>query len=701
MLVALPLCFGAAVPVHAAKTTDADLERRFNDTVRPFVKTYCIGCHGGSTPVASFDLQQFTTLQSVVRGHAHWALVLEKITSKEMPPAEAKQPSDAVRQRIINWMGEVGRNEARKHAGDPGEVLARRLSNAEYNNTIRDLTGVDLRPAREFPVDPANQAGFDNSAESLIMSPGLMDKYLQAARNVADHMVLKPNGFDFAPHPMLVETDREKYSVQRIVNFYDSQPTDFAEYFQAAWRFKHRAALGKPRATLAAIAADSKVSPKYLPMVWQALEETREDVGPLAKLQAMWRELPAPKGNQPDLARAGTIQMRDFVRKIRRHTAKLITSPTAPGLNGNSQPMIHWRNSQIAATHRDFDPTALRVEGEPPAADIIVTRGPTFGGGEAQALKKAVAEYIKERQEDPDLVVPAGQRAKYEAAFARFSSVFPDKFALRERGRFYPIDALDEGRFLSAGLHNVMGYFRDDVTLIDLILDEKGKKELDTLWEEFEFISEYTVKTHLQFVFNGGGGGRGINVPRPTFAEATTEKTIFRYRDEYLLRTAEANNPVIAQAIRDFFGSVNSSIRWVEHARVAAEPKHLEALLKFAARAYRRPIEQDEREEILAYYRELRDKSNLSHEEAMRASIVSLLVSPDFCYRIDMTETRPAASSLNAKMAAAVPTKPLSPYALASRLSYFLWSSMPDDELFARAAAGDLTKPAVLAAQVR
>ena len=135
------------------------------------------------------------------------------------------------------------------------------------------------------------------------MSPALLKKYLGAAREVGDHMVLTPDGINFSPHPMLVETDREKYAIQRIVNFYDRQPTDFADYFQAAWRFKYRAALGKPGATLAGIAAESKVSPKYLPLVWQALEQTKEEVGPLAKLQGMWRQLPSPKAGQPDVVR--------------------------------------------------------------------------------------------------------------------------------------------------------------------------------------------------------------------------------------------------------------------------------------------------------------------------------------------------------------------------------------------------------------
>ena len=215
------------------------------------------------------------------------------------PPAEA-------RQQVIDWIQAVRAEEIRKNAGDPGLVLARRLSNAEYNYTIRDLTGQDMQPTREFPVDPANPAGFDNSGESLTMSSALLNKYLQAARGVADHMVLTPDGIDFAPYPMLVETDRDKYAIQRIVDFYLRQPTDYADYFQAAWRFKYRAALGKPHATLASIAADSKVSAKYLPMVWQILHD--KDAGRAHRQAAgtCGAHLPAP-GRRP--AGCGACEM--------------------------------------------------------------------------------------------------------------------------------------------------------------------------------------------------------------------------------------------------------------------------------------------------------------------------------------------------------------------------------------------------------
>ena len=393
--------------------------------------------------------------------------------------------------------------------------------------------------------------------------------------------------------------------------------------------------------------------------------------------------------------------MRDFVVKIRRHTEKLFPTLESPGFSTNFQPITMYRNRELATHRREFDPTALRVEGDPPPQNFVVTRGPTFGGREAEELKRSIATYIKERQEDPDLVVPAGERGRYEAAFARFSSVFPTAFCLRERGRFYPINSMDKGRLLGAGLHNVMGYFRDDTPLIELILDEKGKKELDTLWHEFDFTADYTVRTYSQFVFNGGDGGRGIRVDRPGPNEFATQTSIFQMRDQYLTKAAPGTNPQVLEALKYYFERTNNEIRWVEQARVEAEPQHREALVKFAARAYRHPLTQEERDDILAYYRELREKKGLSHEEAIRGSIASILVSPDFLYRVDLEPPSLGAAVKAVNQTAATPSRPLSGYSLASRLSYFLWSSMPDEELLSHAAAGDLSKPNVLAAQVR
>ncbi len=388
--------------------------------------------------------------------------------------------------------------EARLNAGDPGVVLARRLSNSEYDYTIRDLTGIDMKPTREFPADPENMAGFDNSGESLVMSPSLLTKYLAAARDVASHMYLKPDGFDFAPYPMLVETDRDKFCVMQIINLYHQQDIDYADYFQAAWRYKNRAALGRPKAKLSDIAADSKVSAKYLTTIWTTLEGAQEPVGPLVKLQTMWAALPKPDSKNPDLARNGCEQMRDYVVQLRKKVEVRFLNITAGKVNASRQPLLIWKDVQYATHRRTFDPAQLQIDGQIQPAQTNVVEPDTanqFGPGKTVLVANTPG--------DPDLFVPAGQRARYEAAFAKFCSVFPDMFYKQERGRNYFDTKQDRGRYLSAGFHNVMGYFRDDEPLYELILDDRQQKELDELWHEMDFVAKTTERMYGQFASFG------------------------------------------------------------------------------------------------------------------------------------------------------------------------------------------------------
>ena len=685
----------------AAELVEADLERRFAGTVRPFLDAYCVDCHGGEKPEADFDLRPYPNVASVVAAHSYWDLVLEKLEAKEMPNEEAKKfPSDELRHEVIEWIRAMRTNEARKNAGDPGIVLARRLSNAEFNYTIRDLTGVDIRPTREFPVDPANQAGFDNSGESLAMSPSLMTKYLQAAREVANHLVLKPASMTFAPHPMLVETDRDKYCVNQIVDFYKRQNTNYADYFHAAWQFKHRAALGKPNATLADIAAETNVSAKYLATVWRALEETKEEVGPGAKLQSMWRALPAPEEKWGLLspaarsrshvgAREGCEKMKAWIVQLRaKLEPRFANLPGGRGIGGTSQPSLMWKNRQYATHRMNYDRNVLQIDGQVKADPTAVQRPKMTVAAQDNVDEDALPTDAPKRDgRDSDLFVPSAERERYEAAFARFCAVFPDAFYVQERGRNYLDKTRDKGRLLSAGFHNVMGYFRDDIPLYELVLDEKGRKELDAMWEDLDFVAGAATRTYVQFYFNESGEARDPS-KRAEEKDVTKEPMVKALAENFLGRAKATNNPVVVQAVEDHFTSVNATLRWVERAREEAVPHHLKQLEEFAGRAYRRPLNEAERADLRAYYQSLRKDAALDHENAMRDCVVSVLMSPDFCYRIDLVDQGAG-------------VKPLSDYALASRLSYFLWSSMPDDELLAKAAAGELRKPDGLAAQAK
>lgn len=685
------VAFALGPGIAKENSAEAALQKKFTTTVRPFVDGYCISCHRGEKPKGDFDLSPYTSLKSVTESFKHWELALERLEAKEMPPKKAdKHPTPAQSKEVIHWILAVRRFEADRNAGDPGVVLARRLSNAEYDYTIRDLTGVDIRPTREFPVDPANQAGFDNSGESLTMSPALLKKYLQAAKEVADHLLLKPDGLAFAPHPVITETDRDKYCVQRIVDFYLRHPTDFADYFHAAWKYKNRSALGKTRATLDQIAAESNVSAKYLATVWGALT-AKEEVGPIAKLQTLWNELPpAKRGREPQDLRARCVAMRDFVVELRAKIIPEVPNLRIQGVNPSAQALVLWKNRQMAANHTKYDPKLLQIDGKIPEPTEEKDKPTSYN-------EKKVAK--KRPLPDENLFVPSDQRAQFEAAFARFAAIFPDSFYIKERGRTF-VDPEEErangnvGRLLSAGLHNQTGYFRDDGPLYDMVLDENGRRALDRLWDEFEMIASVPQRMHQSTVYFERTDSRFLSGEEFDFAraedkDAASEHKVRKLAELYYAKAQRAGASKVAlAAVKEHFERVIKNVNRLGSMARDAEPKHLDALLQYAGRAFRRPLQPSEGEALRGFYNGLRAKDGLTHEEAIRDTLASVLMSPNFLYRVDLIAEGRA-------------LQPLDDYALASRLSYFLWSSMPDEALLARAAAGDLHKPNVLIAQTR
>ena len=706
----LTLLLGMARLSAAADPGLAALERRFSEKVFPFLDAYCLDCHSGSEPDGSFTLSPYTNAAAVSADHPHWAIVLDQLREQQMPPKKSKShPAPANRQEIIAWIEDLRRHDADLNAGDPGPVLARRLSNVEYDYTIRDLTGHDLRPTKEFPVDPANQAGFDNSGESLTMSPGLLKKYLQAARSVAENAFFDLDGLGFAPHPMMADTDRDKYFVLRIVDFYQRQPTDLADYFAAAWRYQHRAALGQRRASLEDIAREAKVSPAYLAKVWAALNDPHERVGPIFRLQQQWRELPAPRNGEPASLRAECETLRNFVVTFRAKLVPEVPNLTAPGINNGAQAFVLWKDRVMAANRRRYDPAVLQIEGQ---------FAPSPEPSPEEAKKMSRRDRAKLRRADPDLAIPAdpAERARWEAAIGRFADVFPDAFYVSERSRIF-LDDEDEsnkGRLLSAGFHSMTGYFRDDGPLYDLILDDAGRRELDRLWDEFYLVANIPHRMHSSMIWFERTDSRFMIDAEFDFARAedktcSSPEKVRQLAEVYHAKAQKRGaSPAALAAIREHFQRVEASVIRIDRLRAEAESKHLASVAAFAERAYRRPLEDAERRSLADFYAALRKTDELDHEEALRDTLVSVLMSPNFLYRVDLAEAEGLAKvgdgarrPKSPRTAGSSGTVPLSDYALANRLSYFLWSSLPDEALLARAAAGELQRPGVLAAEAR
>ncbi len=279
------------------------------DEVRPLLVRYCHECHAGETLEAEIDLAAYKSLDDLRRQPRVWQKVGEMLDSGQMPPPEAAQPTDVERQRLRSWVREFLTVEAAAHAGDPGPVVLRRLSNVEYTCTLRDLTGVPtLDPAHEFPADSAAGEGFTNVGQALVMSPALLTKYLDAAKEVAAQAVLLPDGIRFSPFSSRRDWTNER--LDEIRRFYDRytaagggsavnlQGIQFAtnqggrlpieRYLEATLAERH--ALAGGQTSVAVIAQARGLSPKYLDLLWRALTtpEGTGQTGLVRELRTRW-----------------------------------------------------------------------------------------------------------------------------------------------------------------------------------------------------------------------------------------------------------------------------------------------------------------------------------------------------------------------------------------------------------------------------
>jgi hypothetical protein len=111
--------------------------------------------------------------------------VRERLNQGEMPPKKKPQPSMDEKKAFLAWLDGALASSACTAPIDPGRVTLRRLNRVEYNNTIRDLLGVDIQPADDFPADDIGY-GFDNIGDVLAVSPLLFEKYLAAAERIVE-----------------------------------------------------------------------------------------------------------------------------------------------------------------------------------------------------------------------------------------------------------------------------------------------------------------------------------------------------------------------------------------------------------------------------------------------------------------------------------------------------------------------------------
>lgn len=176
----------ADAPLHAV---DPKTAAEFTSDIRPALVSYCADCHKKGKDVPFLTAQ---TLDDLSHQRAVWRSVVAQLRNRTMPPPEEEQPEEKERIRLATWLDHALRETARDLPAFAGAITTRRLNRFEYDNTIRDLLGLELNYSETFPTDGGGGEGFNNNGETLFLPPILMERYLEAAQQILDNAIVSP-----------------------------------------------------------------------------------------------------------------------------------------------------------------------------------------------------------------------------------------------------------------------------------------------------------------------------------------------------------------------------------------------------------------------------------------------------------------------------------------------------------------------------
>jgi len=161
----------------------------FATEIQPLLATYCYDCHTQETQEGGLVIDTHRDLAAILGHREQWAKVFDRIRIGAMPPSDAPQPTEEERRKLVGWLDHALYYVDCDGPPQPGRVTIRRLNRTEYRNTVRDLLGVDLDVSERLPLDDVGH-GFDNIGDVLSVPPLLIEKYLDAAEQVAARAIV-------------------------------------------------------------------------------------------------------------------------------------------------------------------------------------------------------------------------------------------------------------------------------------------------------------------------------------------------------------------------------------------------------------------------------------------------------------------------------------------------------------------------------
>jgi cytochrome c553 len=186
------LLAGAILLAPPAASPQQAATGEFAQSIRPILAQNCAACHNPANPKLRVNFLKAATAKDVEANRGLWRDVATQLRNRTMPPIDSKLTEDD-RLRVALWIDKDLRRTACDAGDFAGAVAIRRLNRREYHNTIRDLLGVDYNVSELFPADGTGGAGFDTNGETLFVPPLLMERYLEAAQQILDRVIITPN----------------------------------------------------------------------------------------------------------------------------------------------------------------------------------------------------------------------------------------------------------------------------------------------------------------------------------------------------------------------------------------------------------------------------------------------------------------------------------------------------------------------------
>lgn len=737
------LCFAAcALLVGVLPSFPLQASQSFETDLQPALQKYCYECHNAEENAGSLNLEKYDT-EADFLSHPHLLEDLQwVIGEEEMPPTESKQPPAETRERMVEWLHQTILAIQNAQPNDPGVVVMPRINSEEYDYVIRDLTGIDLGLGQYLTTDGAAGEGFLNVGAAQSMTIGQFEGFLSTSKKLMRHARITPWAGLLWDQSSLSPLEKDEdlreslkawwYGAMKDKsNSFVAQHADdvrkavkmlFGAYYEAAWQYKHRAALGMPNATLEEIAASYEVPlfPNSLRRFW--LLFTGEQLGdvkvepidnPFSQiLSERWNAIPGPESRDK-------YEKRKMFAALEKSINQLSADNRFGVMRSNEllvRPDDNNKRNKILATIGDegrFDMTLdLTKSG---TGEVYLTVSEMYDGAQGDWVRWQDGEIeFEDGRKMPWKEAIAGFRNKHGqsiewaahptgAALSQDAIVVPGgdyaRFTIPEGATRMTVTAAIDPEFEDTTTvavapfdHPLKDFTRlpDGYPLAGRVRhgDKKRFKAARQLWKDMGDFNGYFSDRGLSAWLTGESAFYFLP---PEVQEAFDvkdqepwgRKAIFSLtaKETYERMTPEMQQELdrVVDLARDIPTLLQADEETLAH-QAQAILRHM------ALRAWRRVPTEVELHRLVGLYQEERAQG-LSWESSIKTPLIAITTAAPFLYRATASQ-------------GSEEPYPLQDSEIATRLASTLWASLPDLPLLELAAQKQLTNPDVLQQQV-